>query len=168
MPLSAFCPCDASQNELVRSHKVKNVFGFEPPSSGPCSAFCDVSFSGGIAKGPASFPQLSAPSSVRVFPYLSLSLGYTLEPKGRDRRRKHSFVNNILDTTLRQRHISSHCWAVQRVSSRVGGSAVSLTIFTVQPCRRWTSQAILNCIYNEAVPSSECIKGAFHSDFEQV
>lgn len=143
MPLSAFYPCDASQNELVRSHKVKHVFGFEPPSSGPCSAFCDVSFSGGIAKGPASFPQLSASSSVRVFPYLSLSLGYMLEPKGRDRCRKHSFVNNFLDTMLRQRHISSHCWAVQRVSSREGGSAVSLTIFTVQPCRRWTSQVIL-------------------------
>ena len=131
MPLSAFYPCDASQNLLVRSHKVKHAFGFEPPSSGPCSAFCDVSFSGGVAKGPAPFLQLSASSSVLVFPYLSVSLGCTLELKGRDRCRKHSFVNNFLDAMLRQSHVSSHCWAVQRVSSTVGGSAVSLTIFTV-------------------------------------
>lgn len=50
MPLSAFYPSGASQNQLVRSCKLKHVFGFEPPSSNPCSAFCDVSLSQGVAK----------------------------------------------------------------------------------------------------------------------
>lgn len=67
MSLSALYPCDGSQNQPVRSHKVEKVFGFKPPSSGPCSVFCGVGFLGGVAKGPAPFFQMSASSSVWVF-----------------------------------------------------------------------------------------------------